>query len=141
MPRPKRPQKPPGPQRFLRAGEKRLKEGQFLLDAHYTTGAVYLAGYAVECVLKALVLSSEPKNRRFDTLRSFRGVRAHDFVWLRKQLKLRHVHFPRDVEDILLQVGWWTTELRYESAEINEPSAEEFLRCTEEIARWAKQKL
>ena len=39
------------PRRFYRAAEHRFEEAQFLLDGGgYTTAAVYLAGYAVECI-------------------------------------------------------------------------------------------
>jgi HEPN domain-containing protein len=48
------------PQRFFRAAQQWLAEAQFLLQNDYTTAAVYLAGYAVECMLKALILASEP---------------------------------------------------------------------------------
>ena len=43
--------------RFHRAAARRFEEAQFLLTrGNYTTAAVYLAGYAVECMLKALIL-------------------------------------------------------------------------------------
>src|SRR5438876_700259 len=96
-----KPKPPPGRReirRFLRAAEARLEEAQFLLANQYTTAAVYLAGYAVECAFKALILSSEPASRHVATVLSFRGAKAHDFEWLRKQLARRHFSIPAPME-------------------------------------------
>jgi HEPN domain-containing protein len=67
------------PRRFLRAAEQRLHEAQFLLQNDYTTASVYLAGYAVECMLKVLILASEPQAHHPETITSFRGTHGHDF--------------------------------------------------------------
>ena len=64
-------------------------EAQFLLDHDYTTAAVYLAGYGVECALKALLLSIVPVREQAAIIQTFRGTRAHDFLWLRRQLNRR----------------------------------------------------
>lgn len=40
---------------FRRLAELRLREAKVLLDRRYYAGAYYLAGYAVECALKACV--------------------------------------------------------------------------------------
>ena len=37
---------------------QRYEDAQILLRADRTTGAVYLAGYGIKCILKALVLSA-----------------------------------------------------------------------------------
>ena len=47
-----------------------------------TTAAVYLAGYSVECMLKALILSAVPQAQEAALLARFRGARAHDYEWL-----------------------------------------------------------
>lgn len=39
---------------FYRCAYLRFEEAQVLMRAGYTTGAVYLAGYSVECMLKAM---------------------------------------------------------------------------------------
>ncbi len=44
--------------RYYRAAKQRYEDAQMLLEAGRTTGAVYLAGYAVECILKALLLAN-----------------------------------------------------------------------------------
>ena len=50
------PPRSPDARRFYRAGLLRFDEAKFLLDnSEYTTAAVYLGGYAVECLFKALI--------------------------------------------------------------------------------------
>src|SRR5947209_4492480 len=96
--------------RFKRAAQARLAEAEFLLEHQFRTGAVYLAGYAVECLLKALILSSEPVVLNQDTMRMFKGSKAHDFVWLRHALIKRKVFVPRMIDDCLTQLDDWSTE-------------------------------
>ena len=45
---------------FYRCAKQRYEEAQILLEAGRPTGAVYLAGYGIECMLKALVISMVP---------------------------------------------------------------------------------
>ena len=61
---------------FHRAGKQRFDEAQLLLEAGRTTGAVYLAGYTVECFLKALILAGVAKELRQELLGELRGARA-----------------------------------------------------------------
>lgn len=88
----------PGParevRRFLITALQRFGEAEFLLENHYTTASVYLAGYSVECMLKALILSSEVSSRHPATLESFRGAKAHHFEWLKEELSRRKVILP-----------------------------------------------
>jgi len=127
--------------RFLRAAQKRHEEGGFLLEAGFTTGSVYLDGYAVECALKALVLSSEPAQRNTATLGSFRGALAHDFHWLRRCLVERKVVLPTAVAPHLARVIWWSTELRYEPGEVGEDKARNFRSGSGEILAWVERSI
>src|SRR5215472_19008060 len=107
----RQPRNSPDVRRFLRACGHRMEEAAFLLDpGGFGTAATYLAGYAIECALKALILFSEPVARQRATLRSFRGVRAHDFDWLKEQLALRKCFTPTEVANQLANVAWWDTD-------------------------------
>ena len=59
------------PRRFLRTAQQRLQEAQFLLQNDYATASVYLAGYAIECMLKVLILASEPQAHHPKTMNVF----------------------------------------------------------------------
>src|SRR5688572_762373 len=104
-----------------------MKEARFLFDSDFHTAAVYLAGYAVECALKALLLSSEPHARHAATLASFRGTKGHDFAWLVKELARRRVVVSPEMNRQVGEVAWWSTDLRYEPRDIKAKTATRFL--------------
>ena len=123
---------------FYRSARQRLEDAQFLLEAERTTGAVYLAGYSVECMLKALVLSVAPAGERDEVLASFRGARAHDYDWLKARYFERGgAPFPRAVAKAFSLVNTWTTELRYMAGALRRGDAESFLKAAQEIMAWA----
>jgi hypothetical protein len=68
--------------RFYRAAKQRFDDALLLLEMERTTAAIYLAGYSVECMLKALILSAVPQAQEAELLGMFRGARAHDYEWL-----------------------------------------------------------
>src|SRR5262249_37936875 len=63
---------------YYRAAWHRFDDANLLLEAGRTTGAVYLAGYTVECMLKALVLASAAPRLRAALRKEFHGQRAHN---------------------------------------------------------------
>ncbi len=65
--------------RFYRAAGQRLEDATFLLESARTTAAVYLAGYCVECMLKALIITQAGKDNKEEALDSFRGSGAHNY--------------------------------------------------------------
>lgn len=123
---------------FYRAAKQRFEEAKVLLRAELATGAVYLAGYTVECFLKALLLDGAAPGLRKQLLNEFRGSRAHDFEWL-LGLYRGHVRaaIPREVARHLRQVSSWSPELRYATAGHDQGDAEDFIESVEEISRWA----
>lgn len=127
---------------YYRCAFQRYEEAQVLLRADYTTGAVYLAGYGIECILKALVLMSVPASARPDTLRSFRGGRAHEYEWLRDEyLTNGGARFPREITQHFTLVNDWSTDLRYTPRAVRAEEAEGFLAAAAAIIRWADRRL
>jgi hypothetical protein len=126
--------------RFLRVAQKRLHEGQFLLDNDFTTAAVYLSGYAVECALKSLMLSNEPVRQNRSTLEKFRGQKAHELEWLQHQVLQRNILLPQEVIRGLTKLNLWATELRYDPKEMPRPRAALFLRLVHSLVRWTIDK-
>jgi hypothetical protein len=123
---------------YCRAAKQRFDDAQLLLRADRTTGAVYLAGYTVECFLKALVLASVAPGLRRQLMRSFHGARAHDIEWL-GALYRRHVGIamPRDISRHLSRVASWSTDLRYMTGTMKSREADEFLESVVAFATWA----
>lgn len=127
---------------FYRAARHRFDEARFLLEGGRTTGAVYLAGYGVECMLKALILSRAPAGKRQDVMRSFRGAGAHNFDSLRyRYLKAGGERFSPVVAKAFALVNTWNTDRRYEARQVRLREAEMFLRNVEEIILWADGRL
>lgn len=124
---------------FYRCAVRRFEEAGVLRRAAMTTGAVYLAGYAVECSLKSLILDGVPASRRPQVLASFRGNAAHDFEWLRSRyLENGGARFPKEVTRSFTFVASWSTQLRYSPRELAPNDADRFIRATETILEWTK---
>jgi hypothetical protein len=127
---------------YYRVAKQRFDDGVFLLEADRTTAGVYLAGYGVECMLKALVLAHLAPKKRKEMLRSFRGPRAHDFDWLKKQLmRIRSISIPSAISGKLSLVNTWNTELRYKAGTIPNDEAERFISAVESIMQWTDGRL
>ncbi len=123
---------------FYRCAFQRQEDAQILLRADHTTGAVYLAGYGIECILKALLLSALTAATRAVMLATFRGARAHDYEWLRTQyLQNGGSRFPREITEAFTLVNAWSTDMRYLPRTLKADEAEGFLSAAENIIRWA----
>jgi hypothetical protein len=128
----------PDARSYYQAAKQRFEDACFLLEADRTTGAIYLAGYCVEGMLKALILSVIPARKAPDVLRSFRGPKAHDYDWLKK----RYFGFggpplPTAVAKAFTFVNTWAVTIRYEAGAARFRDAERFLDSTKEIMDWA----
>jgi len=127
---------------FYRCAIRRFEEAQVLFKAEYTTGAVYLAGYGVECILKALLLTAVPANQRATLLQSFRGAKAHEYDWLRSlYLEKGGARFPREINKHFTLVNDWSTDLRYLPRQVGTADAESLLKATEAIMQWAQERM
>jgi HEPN domain-containing protein len=127
---------------YYRAGKQRFDDALLLLQQGRTTGAVYLAGYTVECLLKALVLASVAPGLRRQLAGEFRGSRAHSIEWL-GALYRRHVRttIPRDITRQLSRVASWSTDMRYLTGLVKRREADEFLDSVREVAAWADERM
>jgi len=127
---------------FYRCAKLRYEDAVVLFKAEHTTGAVYLAGYGIECILKALVLAQVGARGEGRMLSSFRGGSSHEYEWLRSQY-LTHggARFPTDINQRLTLVSTWSTELRYSPRRVPRSEAEEFLASAEAIIQWADGRL
>ncbi|HZU35127.1 MAG TPA: HEPN domain-containing protein, partial [Gemmataceae bacterium] len=123
---------------FYQAAKQRFEDAQFLLDAQRTTGAIYLAGYCVECMLKALILSMLPQGKRAEMLGLFRGSKAHDYDWLKaRYFENAGPLFPQATSKAFSFVNTWAVEIRYQAGTSKYGDAKAFLDSAEEIMTWA----
>ena len=127
---------------FYRAGKQRFDDARLLLEAARTTGAIYLAGYGVECFLKAMILSLVPDDEQPDVERGFRSATAHRFDWLRRQYFQRGgPQFPPEIASAFVLVNTWGTEWRYRSGVASQRDATDFLDSAEQIIVWADSRI
>lgn len=127
---------------FYRCAYQRLEEAKFLLGNQMNTAAVYLGGYSIECMLKALILDNVSASKRRAVLEGFRGRVAHDFRWLRQQYYAAGGALPpREVVLQLNVANAWSTDLRYEPRPIESADAASFVAAADGILRWAQGRL
>lgn len=127
---------------FYRAAKERLEDAELLFSLKRTTAAVYLAGYSVECMIKALILSAVPDSREAQILAMFRGRLAHDFRWLiGLYQRYTGVGIPQHLTDDFEEVTDWSTDMRYSPATIHTNQAKDFLDSTTQIMKWADGRL
>lgn len=128
--------------RYYRAAKQRFEDAQLLLNAERTTGAVYLAGYTVECYLKALILAGVAPKRGKRILEMFRGRLGHDIAWL-IELYRNHVSeaLPLQVTRHLSRLASWTTDLRYETGALKKHDAKEFLESVWAVTVWVEGRM
>ena len=130
---------------FYRAAEQRLADAVFLLESARTTAAVYLAGYCVECMWKALIITQAGKSKKGEALELFAGAKAHKFDWLRSLYDKYGGPPPpkkdKELANAFVVVDSWGTELRYEPGTMPEDDAVEFLDAVRRIRKWADERL
>ena len=95
----------------------RLAEAKALLRAGFADGAFYLAGYSVECALKACI-AKQTKRHDFPDKKKVLDSYTHDFGKLIERAGLRAEFAAREKADAEFQGNWrtmesWSEESRY----------------------------
>lgn len=126
---------------FLRAARQRLDTAMFLLESGYNLDAMYLAGYTVECALKALILHLTPEADRAAT---FERISTGSSM-----------HYPETLGDLLKKLGRpiplelvkkyrrydWNTSLRYTSGRTHTGETKGFLKAVQQTYDWVEGEL
>lgn len=106
----------------LRAlSEIRLLESQALFRARHFSGAYYLAGYAIECALKACI-AKESKRYEFPDKKRVNESYTHDLKALAKLSYINQALLAEVSSDPGFQANWdivtrWSEKSRYETAD------------------------
>ena len=136
-----------------KAALKRLSDAEFLLDrkpkdqnwpkrmGEHARGAMYLAGYAIECKLKAITMEVE----RCHTLAQLQSkwkasdaeVYAHGLEALARRLPL-YSNFQRSSvwRDFIGSVNRWRPAWRYDPKDYNNGFASEFMDAVKRVYNW-----
>ena len=128
--------------RLYRAAKQRFDDALLLLEMGRTTAAVYLAGYSVECMLKALILAAVPQAQAEEVLGLFRGARAHDYEWLlHLYAEKGGAQIPPSVVPHFARVNSWSTDMRYVPGTIALREAHAFVDAATTILTWVDGRL
>jgi HEPN domain-containing protein len=123
---------------FLKAAAQRLATAEFLLKNDYTLDAMYLAGYCVECALKALILERTRDDEKTERLRSLSaGASMHNPESLAGKLKELGSPVDRQLLKRLIRSGW-STSLRYEVRRRDTGETKGYLKRAREVYNWVK---
>lgn len=123
---------------FLRAGAQRFTTAEFLLKHGFTLDAQYLAGYTIECCLKALILAkTAPVDQPAQLTRIRSGATMHRAEVLLQILRDLGVRLPLRLVKRFRRFDW-TTDLRYEVGRRDTGETRAFLRAALEAYEWVK---
>jgi len=132
---------PQSSREFLKAAKQRLITATFLLDNRYNLDAMYLAGYAVECSLKALILEKTAHADRSEMLRSISsGRQMHDPEILGELLKNLNNPIPLHLVKRFRRFGW-STDLRYQTGRTSSSETRGFLKAAKDTNKWVEGQL
>lgn len=142
---------------FHRLAVLRLEEASVLLARNYPDGAFYLAGYAVECALKAAICRTLDIDDFFDTYSSkthsakvkddiVQKFKTHDFGTL---LVLSGLYFKLESDllgDDRLKYSWstiraqaWSEQHRYErTGQKTVAAVTNFINSVRYLLQWIK---
>lgn len=98
-----------------RISERRLAAAQSLLQADHFGAAYYLAGYTIECALKACI-AKQFREHDFPDKKTVTDSYTHD---LEKLIKVAGLDRELDTQPDAVQVNWeivkdWSQESRYQ---------------------------
>jgi HEPN domain-containing protein len=131
---------------FQEIAEARLRESKALLAAGFSSGAYYLAGYAVECALKACIAK---RTQEYDfPEKESRNYYSHDLEELLAFAKLR-IELDQSLRaNVAMKTNWiivqdWSEESRYDRTKTDQEAAE-LLKAIEDQAGgllpWLRQR-
>lgn len=129
-----------------KASQHRMTDALALRDANRFRGAIYLAGYSVECLLKSKLMImhrvrtlSELEDVLIDRelLASKSTIFTHQIeLLLGLTGRLKTVRNDQRLAMILNKVNTWMPAWRYNSVEPSAPEANSFLEAAEALISW-----
>ena len=126
----------------------RIKEAEVLLKAECYHGAYYLAGYALECILKACI-AKQIKQFDFPDKKLANDSYTHDLAKLLITAGLKQELMRQESKDINFKLNWsvankWSEESRYDHSIQRQDARDLFGAITENesgVLPWLKKYL
>jgi HEPN domain-containing protein len=131
---------------FQKLASIRLEEAQILLETNHYAGAYYLAGYVIECALKAIIASKTRAGEFPPKPEIVRDFYTHDLKGLIKLAGLSDKFQEQCALAIEFDENWetvkaWTEHSRYET-KIDSDKADKLLRAVSDgngVLQWLTQ--
>ena len=116
----------------------RVKEALALLENQCYEGAYYLAGYAVECGLKACIARNTNQYDFPPDRNTVNRIYSHDLQTLLGEARLRDIHQGRMQSNAIFAEYWeiaikWSELSRYETSISMADAAELYLAITDPV--------
>ena len=128
----------PDARKYYRVAGQRLLEAELVFrKIGLSAAAIYLTGYSVECILKALILVLTAPRQRANTLQLLREDFGHGLRRLRVAVVQRGPDIPRAVSRELVYLSSWSPELRFEPGPGDPKQAARFLAAARAVFAWA----
>ena len=132
--------------RFYYAAELHFDSAAALMKVFPSLGSslrgheiVYLAGYVVECSLKALYLSRCSARRHEEVVDWLKATIKHNLEKLKGELVKKGVAFPSEVMSHLKWVNThWSSEMRYRVHTWSREDTTRFLKSVRSIRAWVQ---
>ena len=136
----------PEVRRFYYAAELHFDSATELMKSFPRLGSslrgheiVYLAGYVVECALKALYLSRCSPRRHEEVVAWLKAEIKHNLEKLKSELVEKGVVFPSEVmRDLKWVKTHWSSEMRYRVHTWNRVDTTRFLKSVRSIRAWVR---
>ena len=112
----------------------RAREAKVLLDAGHAAGAYYLAGYAVECALKACI-ARQVRRGDFPDKAAVNKAWTHNLASLVEAAGLKPQFENDQLTNPALQINWgvvkdWVPESRYDTTVTPAKARDMYRSCT-----------
>lgn len=130
---------------FKLIADLRAKEAEILLKGGKPNGAYYLAGYAVECALKACIARQVKKYQFPPKADRARKLYTHNLDELISEAGLQAELVAEISRNPAFAANWgtvkgWTEESRYKSAGLNGKDMYNAVIGTDGVLQWIKQR-
>jgi len=119
--------------------QHRFEEAVVLFENRKTNGCSYLAGFAVECILKSLILANSTPNERPKLRLRLIHVFGHKLEDLQKAAGRRGLHMESRVREEFCRINTWDNNDRYDPKLRSMADANVLLHAAEVVIRWAQR--
>lgn len=147
------------PSQLRTVADRRFGDARYLADAkgnERMNGAMYMAGFVIECLLKAALLkkypgtgNKKPSDLTAEEVKIRRLLYSHDLDQIFGRLPelaqaltdhdKKHLQDKGDYAQTLKQVFSWSIYARYSTSSANRGEAQSFVQSVKELRAWLAQ--